>query len=104
MNRERRSVRVSTIACEVDFRQRGGPKYAVHLIDLSPEGARFEPPIRVSLDEEVWLRIPGIEPRLGRVCWIEKWQVGIEFVQPFHPAVFDHVVKAIQIKPAGDAA
>ena len=102
MNRERRSAR-STTVCEVEFRQRGGPRYAVSLVDLSPEGARFEPPIRVSLDEEVWLRIPGIEPRLGRVCWVEKWQVGIEFVQPFHAAVFEHVLEALQTLPGPSA-
>ena len=98
MNRERQSVRIPT-PCEVDFRQRGGPRYAVNLIDLSPEGARFEPPIRVSLDEEVWLRIPGIEPRLARVCWVEKWQIGVEFDQPFHAAVFDHVLRGLGAPP-----
>ena len=72
MNVERRSARTQ-MGCEVDFRQRGGPRFAVNLVDFSPEGARFEPPIRVSLDEEVWLRIPGIEPRLARVCWVEEW-------------------------------
>ena len=101
MNVERRSARTQ-MSCEVDFRQRGGPRFAVNLMDMSPEGARFEPPIRVSLDEEVWLRIPGIEPRLARVCWVEQWQVGVEFDQPFHSAVFDHVMRAMKTPPEGN--
>lgn len=45
---------------------------------------RPELPVRV--------RIPGLQLLNANVCWKEGAQVGCEFTQPLHVAVFEHLI------------
>ena len=83
------------LGCEAEFRRHGDSRYPVELINLSPQGCNIAPPIRVQQDESLWLRVPGLEAIHGRVCWVKEWNVGVEFDQPLHPAVFDLLVKRL---------
>ena len=90
----RRADRVP-LNCEIEFRRHGDARYPVDLLDFSPEGCCISPPVRVEPRESVWLRIPGMEPIHAQVAWTEQWKVGLEFDKPFHPAVFESVVKRL---------
>ena len=90
----RRADRVP-LNCEIEFRRHGDARYPVDLLDFSPEGCCISPPVRVEPGESVWLRIPGMEMLHAQVAWAEQWKVGLEFDKPFHPAVFDSVVKRL---------
>ena len=50
---------------------------------------------RVSLDETVWIKLPGMEARQGLVCWVKDYTCGIEFDAPLHPSVMDMLAKRL---------
>lgn len=91
----RRAERVS-LRAEVDFRRQGDHRYQVTISDMSAEGCRIEAPIKVSPGDPLWISLPGLESIQGKARWIENWTVGVEFDRPLHPAVFDHVKKAMK--------
>lgn len=94
MEQPRRANRVP-LNCEIEFRRHADTRYPVDLIDFSPQGCCIAPPVRVDVGESVWLRIPGMETIHAKVAWTEQWKIGLEFDTPFHPAVFDNVVKRL---------
>ena len=91
----RRAERVP-LQCEIGFRRHGDAVYRIDLIDFSPEGCCITPPVKVEVDERIFLRISDIEAIHGRVAWIEQWRVGVKFDVPFHPAVFADVVNRLR--------
>ena len=84
----RKSERVE-IAAMARLRRRGHHNFTVKAYDLSPEGCKLEFLERPELEETVWVKFDGLELLQARVCWIEDLKVGIEFVRPLHPAVFE---------------
>jgi hypothetical protein len=46
------------------------------------------------LDEgaEIWLRLPGMEPRPGRVVWSDQLHAGCQFDDPLEPAELERLV------------
>lgn len=44
------------------------------------------------IGETVWFKMDGVENWMGTVRWIDGSLVGVEFAQPFYPAVFEHIV------------
>ena len=90
----RRATRVP-VKCEIGFRRHGDARYQIDLVDFSPQGCCICPPIKVEVGERVFLRFADIEAVHGRVAWTEEWRVGVKFDQPFHPAVFDSVIKRL---------
>ena len=94
MEKSPRGDRVS-LNCEVEFRRHGDARYRVDLLDFSPQGCCISPPVKVEPGESIWLRIPDMEAIHAKVIWTDQWKVGIEFDKPFHPAVFDSVVKRL---------
>ena len=83
----RRSQRVSLTA-ELELRRSGSTKYQVAVRDCSPEGCCVNLIDRLSLDEIVWIKLPGLESLESYVCWTEGFVAGLEFSKPLHPAVF----------------
>ncbi|MEQ7873927.1 PilZ domain-containing protein [Sphingomonas sp. ASV193] len=92
---QRQSGRVA-MRCELEFRKHGGSRYPVDIFDISPEGARISPPVRVEAGQQVWLKVPGMDAIHGRIAWMRDWQAGVEFDNPFHPAVFQLIVERLR--------
>ena len=86
----RRAERVP-LRADIEFRRTGEHRWRVNILDFSPEGCRVDLPVRVVVDDIVWISLPGIESIQGTVCWVNEWQAGVEFSNPLHPAVFDNV-------------
>ena len=86
----RRAERVPLHA-DIDFRRPGEQRHRVQLLDFSMMGCRIEAPIQVSLDDIVWISLPGLEAIQGYVCWVNDWTAGIEFDRPLYPSVFEAV-------------
>jgi hypothetical protein len=91
----RKAERVS-VSGEVSLRRSGQHNYRVHAYDLSPLGCKIEFVERPELDERVWVKFDGLDAVEGMVCWIEGFVVGIEFVRPVYPAVFDALVARLR--------
>jgi hypothetical protein len=86
----RRAERVS-LRADIEFRRTGEHRWRVNILDFSPEGCRVDLPVRVLVDDVVWISLPSIETIQGTVCWVKEWEAGIQFASPLHPAVFDMV-------------
>jgi hypothetical protein len=91
----RRSVRLR-IQGEVQLRRSGQHNYIVHIFDLSREGCRIEFVERPRLDETVWVKFDGLEALEATVCWVDGFCIGVEFLRPIHPAVFDLLVERVR--------
>jgi hypothetical protein len=85
---ERRSDRIAVNA-EVALRRSRQNTYRVRVYDASPLGCKVEFVERPALDERVWIKFDGLEAIEGLVCWIDGFVVGVEFVSPMYPAVFE---------------
>ncbi|HEX7930873.1 MAG TPA: PilZ domain-containing protein [Sphingomicrobium sp.] len=92
--RERRSARVS-LQAEVQLRRSGAHHYLVNVHDISPEGCKLEFVERPRLDETVWVKFEGLDAVESNVCWVRGSDVGIEFVRPIYPSVFDGLVRRL---------
>lgn len=46
------------------------------------------------LDEgaAIWLRLPGMEPRPGRVIWADRLTAGCQFDDPLEPAELERLI------------
>ena len=86
----RRAERVP-LRADIDFRRPGEHRWRVNILDFSPEGCRIEAPVRVAVDDTIWISLPAIETIQGTVCWVKEWEVGIEFANPLYPSVFEMV-------------
>lgn len=86
----RRAKRVA-LRADIEFRRTGEHRWRVNILDFSPEGCRVDIPVKVDVDDTVWISLPGIETIQGTVCWVREWEVGVEFTKPLHPAVFEMV-------------
>jgi len=95
MGQPRREPRVALDA-EVMVRRTSGNSYRVRVFDLSPHGCKIEFVERPELDERIWVKIDGLDPLEGMVCWTNGFIAGVDFVRPMHAAVFDHVVKRLR--------
>lgn len=93
--RPRKSARVA-LQAEVQLRRSGQNHYLVNVFDVSPEGCKLEFVERPRLDETVWVKFAGYDAIQSSVCWIEGHTVGVEFVRPIYPAIFQMMVTRLK--------
>ena len=79
------------LQADIDFRRAGEHRWRVNVLDMSPQGCRLGLPVRVKVDDIIWVTLPGLEAIQGKVCWVKEWVAGVEFTRPLHPAVFEMV-------------
>jgi hypothetical protein len=90
----RKSQRVH-LSAEILLRRAGQHSYRVKIFDVSPHGCKAEFVVRPKLDEHVWVKFEGLESLEATVCWVRGFDVGLEFENPIHPAVFDLLVSKL---------
>lgn len=77
------------------LRDRHSNSYDVRVLDISVSGFRAEALYKIDADQIVWLTIPGMQGLEAEVTWNRGGVIGCRFKQPLHPAVLDHLAKAI---------
>lgn len=90
----RKSQRVH-LSAEIMLRRAGQNNYRVRIFDASLHGCKAEFVERPKLDEQVWVKFEGLEALEAMVCWVRGFEVGLEFGNPIHPAVFDMQVSKL---------
>ena len=70
--------------------------YRVRVYDASSHGCRLEFVERPQVDDHVWVKFDGLEAIESRVRWVRGFVVGVEFVRPMYPAVFDALVARLR--------
>ncbi|MBX7541118.1 PilZ domain-containing protein [Qipengyuania sphaerica] len=75
------------------YRKGTGVRFDIAIRDLSEYGCQFADLVgRLQKDEEITIRIGEIGPIPSRVKWVEKRQAGVEFDEPLHPSVLEHII------------
>jgi len=85
----RRSERLGLHA-KVQYR-RSTVRMAGVTLDLSCHGVRLAAIERMRIGEVLWITLPGLQPRRAVVKWVDRFDVGCEFDEALHPAVFDRI-------------
>ncbi|MCA1748969.1 MAG: PilZ domain-containing protein, partial [Sphingomonadales bacterium] len=88
-----RAAERATIRLRTGFRRRGDHRTYADVLDLSTHGFRVQAPIALAKGTHVWLNLPGLEAKSARVVWSDGSQAGCEFETPFHPSVFERIVR-----------
>jgi len=86
----RRSERLG-ISAKVQYR-RSTVRMAGVTLDLSCHGVRLAAMERLRIGEVLWITLPGLPPRRATVKWIDRFDIGCEFDEALHPAVFDRII------------
>lgn len=87
---QRAAPRLS-IDMEASSRAVTAKPFKVRVLDLSTEGFRIETFVTLEAGTDIWLRLPGLEPRPGTVMWAEGDEAGCAFRQPLHQAVVESI-------------
>jgi PilZ domain len=90
---QRKADRVP-LSAEVQLRS-GTRRAVVKVNNLSATGARIAVAQMLRTDDQIYLKLPGLEAIEARVVWVDSFEAGCEFVRPLHPATFEAVVRAI---------
>ncbi len=75
-----------------DVREHGGGKLKVHIIDLSQSGFRIRSSTYIRDDRSIFLTIPGYAALEARIMWHDRDLYGCGFINPLHPAIFEHML------------
>ncbi len=87
--------RISTragVEISAEVREPGLGRIEAMVIDLSLSGFRMRCMTRLTGEKNIFMTLPSFAAIESKICWIEGDFFGCEFVQPLHPAVFDHIV------------
>ncbi|MBW8785560.1 MAG: PilZ domain-containing protein [Novosphingobium sp.] len=76
--------------CEV--RQSTRPWRRVRITDMSRTGFRIGRFPQSDPSLPLRIRIPGLALLNAQIRWRDKSAIGCEFIEPLHPAVFEHIV------------
>ncbi len=84
-----------TLLCEV--RQGSKPWKMARLDDISQAGFRIAWLPEVNPSAPLRIRIQGLQMLTANIRWQRGKSIGCEFTEPLHIAVFEHILKQIQI-------
>ncbi|HWK34998.1 PilZ domain-containing protein [Sphingomonas sp.] len=76
------------------LREGAAVRFDILVHDLSITGLRGETALHLRVGATVWVTLPGLSGLETVVVWRRGDQFGARFVQPLHPAVFEHIVEA----------
>ena len=88
----RREERYS-ITANGRYRKGTGVRFDIAIRDLSEYGCQFADLVgRVQQGDEITIRVGEIGPIEAQVKWVARRQVGVEFIQPLHYSVLEHII------------
>ena len=91
--RQAERLDISAVATLRRFRR---PAYRVTMSDVTRHGCRTEFVERPKIYEHVWIKFDGLDSLESVVCWIEESSLGLMYLNPIHPAVFDMLLGWLQ--------
>jgi hypothetical protein len=63
----------------------------ITVTDLSTSGCGIETMNHLEQDSRVWVKLPGLASVPCRVVWFRDGRAGLDFDNPMHQAVVDHI-------------
>ena len=78
------------------LRESGARTSKIVVVDISVGGFKADSEEEHQIGDEVWLKLPGLEPRRSRVVWARDgergFEIGCEFEWPLHPRELELIV------------
>jgi hypothetical protein len=88
----RREERFEAAALPARARPRGRSPQNVAVVNISTTGCAIGHVTCLAVGGHVWLRLPGLESWEANVVWLDGERAGLQFKQPFHPAVVHRLI------------
>ena len=96
----RRRADRQKVGIEGRYRRGSGASKDVWITDLSETGCRFFDRFgTMSAGTPITLRLGTVGPIPAVVRWWDSQTNGVEFVEPLHVSVFEHVCRQLSDKP-----
>ena len=93
------------------FRERQLERCDVQVVNFSRFGCAIESGLTPAVGAFCWIKVPTLESWYAKVAWREGDRSGLDFVDPFHPAVADMIIQrarglgdALRVAPEGITA
>ena len=91
---EGRAATRSRVVIRAKLRDRTSTRHNVEILDLSATGFRCLADYSLDPGQTIWIKLPGLSGLEAKVAWRRADMVGAKFLQPLHPAVFEHIVRS----------
>lgn len=85
----RRKAERIPVELRTGFRKRGYDTAKADLLDISTDGFKIDSSMTLGPGTEVWLKLPGLEPKAANVVWVDGYTAGCEFLTPLYQGVLD---------------
>ena len=96
---DRRWTVRAAVRFQAAFRERQLERCDVQVVNLSRFGCAIEGTLTPSIGAFCWLKVPTLENWYAKVAWREGGRWGLDFVDPFHPAVADMIIRRARCLP-----
>jgi len=71
------------------------------VVNFSRHGCAIESELTPAVGAFCWIKVPTLESWYAKVAWRDGDRCGLDFVDPYHPAVADMVIR--RARGLGDA-
>jgi hypothetical protein len=89
------------IKAQATLRRMGRTSYRVDVTDISRFGCSSEFVERPTIYENMWIKFDHLDAMESTVCWIEGSSLGLMYKNPIHPAVFDMLMRRLELRLGG---
>lgn len=97
---EKRRIPRSRAQAPAKFRERGRTRIDVQLLDLSTHGCKVRADAALVVGSQAWVVLPTLASWRAKVAWSDEQHLGLDFVEPLHPAVADLLIRrAAEVQP-----
>jgi hypothetical protein len=83
------------VTAQVTLRRSSRTGYPVQTFDLTRFGCKCEFVERPQIRERLWIKFPDLDSLQAEVCWLADSTVGLKFLTPIHPAVFELLLERL---------
>jgi hypothetical protein len=81
------------VVIRASLRDRTSTRQNIEVMDLSASGFRAVVDYSIDAGAIVWLKLPNFAALEAKVAWRRGDIIGAAFINPLHPAVFDHITR-----------
>lgn len=88
---DRRYSARTSLNLSISARQRGRNAIPATLSVLSPHGCQLDDGLFNSVEQGIFVKLPGLENQVGSIIWTDGRRAGVKFQRPLHHAVFERL-------------
>ena len=92
LGRERRWASRAEVRFGATFRARELTRFDVEILNFSRLGCAVRYTLAPMAGARCWLTVPTLESWSAKVAWQDGDRFGLDFAEPFHPAVAEMIV------------